>query len=78
MPFVIQVTGNILVGIKKILMEFSVNMKLQIGDWTVYTALLVYFNSQDLCSDSLYQMTSYCLDQKFAKQMWTIKILKLL
>ena len=50
-------------------------MKLQIGDdgRTIYTVQLVYANCQDLCCE-----TSYWLDQKFSKQMGTIKILKFL
>ena len=61
-------------------MEFSINMNMQIGDdlQIVHTAQLVYLNRQDFCSESLYRMTSYWLDQKFAKQTGTIKILKLL
>ena len=61
-------------------MEFSIIMKFQIGDalWMDHTTNLVYWNHQDLCSDSLYRMMSYKLDQKFAKRMGTIKILKLL
>ena len=41
-------------------MEFSINMKLQIGDnlRTVYTAQLVYLNCQDVCCDSLHRMMS--------------------
>ena len=57
--------------IGKLLIEFSINMKLQIGDnpQTLHAAqLMVYSNHQDLCSDSLPRMTSYWLDQKFAKQ----------
>ena len=61
-------------------MEFYFNVKLQIGDnlWTLHTAQLVYLNHQDLCSDSLHQMTSYSLDQKFTKWRGTIRTLKLL
>ena len=53
----------------KVLMEFSINMNLHIGDnlLTIHTAQLVYLNCQDLCSDSLHQMASYWLYQKFAK-----------
>ena len=51
-------------------MDFSINMKLQIGNAlrTTHTAQLVYLNHQDLCSDFLYWMMSYWLDQEFVKR----------
>ena len=63
-----------------ILMDISINMKLQVGGdlQALHTAQLVYSNRQDLCSDSLHRMTSYWLDQKFEKRTGTIKVLKLL
>ena len=63
MPIVIIIVKlSSLVGIdkyirkKKVLMEFSIKMQLQIGDdlRTVDTAQLVNWNHQDLCSDSLH------------------------
>ena len=49
-------------------------MKLSIGNdpQTVHTAQLVYFNRQELCSDSL-----YWLNQKLAKQTGKITTLKI-
>ena len=51
-------------------MEFSINMKLQIGDnlWTVHIAQLLYSVHQGLSSDSLHRMTSYCPDQTLTKK----------
>ena len=50
-------------------MEFSTNMKVQIGDdlWTVHTAQLIYSMRQDFCSDPFYWMISYWLDQEIRK-----------
>ena len=64
-------------------MEFFINIELQFGGnlrtaQVPFTLPNGFFNRQDLCSDFLQRMTSYWLDQKFAKQMGTIKISKLL
>ena len=60
-------------------MEFSINMKLQIGDnlRTRHTAQLVNLNRKDLCLDFLHRMMLYWLDHIFAKQMGSIKVFKI-